>query len=255
MVLQIFIYKITNILNNKVYIGQSVRPIEQRFKRHINDAVNNNLDTHLARAIRKYGVDKFIVKQIDSALSQEELNRKEQYWIQFYDSVHTGYNETDAIYKCGGNTYQSKTAKEMDSIKSKLRKTKISDNNPNAKGIKCLNIKTNEELFFSTINECRQYFEEKTHRFITNRVTKRTRSLYKDEWNIAYIDDEYTCKEIVNKRGTLITVTNLKTNAEKTYESIRLASRMCNIKRNKIVDRAKKEKEFILDGYKFTVLN
>ena len=41
-----WIYKITNIQNNKVYIGQSIRPINQRFQRHINDALNNILDTH-----------------------------------------------------------------------------------------------------------------------------------------------------------------------------------------------------------------
>ena len=35
-----WIYKITNIQNNKVYIGQSIRPVNQRFRRHINDAIN-----------------------------------------------------------------------------------------------------------------------------------------------------------------------------------------------------------------------
>ena len=42
-----WIYKITNIQNNKVYIGQTIKPIEQRFHRHFNDALNNILDTHL----------------------------------------------------------------------------------------------------------------------------------------------------------------------------------------------------------------
>lgn len=108
-----WIYKITNIQNNKVYIGQSIRPIEARFHRHINDALNNILDTHFARAIRKYGKESFIIEEIDTATNQEELNKKEQYWIQFYNSVEDGYNETDAIYKSGGNTYISKTEEEM----------------------------------------------------------------------------------------------------------------------------------------------
>ena len=47
------IYKISNNVNNKVYIGQTIRPINKRFNRHINDAVNNKLNTHFARAIRK----------------------------------------------------------------------------------------------------------------------------------------------------------------------------------------------------------
>ena len=71
-----WIYKITNIQNNKVYIGQTIRPIVQRFRRHLNDALNNVIDTHFARAIRKYGKDSFVVKQIDTAKTQDELNKK-----------------------------------------------------------------------------------------------------------------------------------------------------------------------------------
>ena len=62
-----WIYKIINIQNNKCYIGQTIRPVGQRFHRHLNDALNNVLDTHLARAIRKYGKENFNVEIIDSA--------------------------------------------------------------------------------------------------------------------------------------------------------------------------------------------
>ena len=55
------IYKITNIKNNKVYIGQTIRPMKDRFNRHINDALNNVIDTHFARAIRKYGKESLCV--------------------------------------------------------------------------------------------------------------------------------------------------------------------------------------------------
>ena len=65
-----WIYKITNIQNNKAYIGQTIRPIEQRFKRHLSDALNNILDTHFARAIRKYGKENFSLEIIDTAQSQ-----------------------------------------------------------------------------------------------------------------------------------------------------------------------------------------
>ena len=116
-----WIYKITNIQNNKTYIGQTIRPVEHRFNRHINDAQNDILDTHFARAIRKYGKENFIIEIIDTAQTQEELNKKEQYWIRWYDSINNGYNETDAISKCGGNTYQSKTKEEMSIIKDKIR--------------------------------------------------------------------------------------------------------------------------------------
>ena len=45
------IYKITNKINGKVYIGQTIRPVEYRFNRHMNDALNNILDTHFAITI------------------------------------------------------------------------------------------------------------------------------------------------------------------------------------------------------------
>lgn len=73
-----YVYKITNKVNNKVYIGQSIRPIDERFNRHINDAVNYVLDTHFARAIRKYGKENFFIELIDTAETQEELTLKEK---------------------------------------------------------------------------------------------------------------------------------------------------------------------------------
>ncbi len=252
-----FIYKITNKVNNKVYIGQTINTIEQRFQRHINDAINNILDTHLARAIRKYGKENFYTELIDTANTQDELNLKEQYWIRFYNSVNEGYNETDAIYKSGGNTYQSKTNDELNVIKEKIRKTKIGSKNPNSKSIKCFNVITQEELFFKTVLECQNFFNEKTHRFITTRVQGITKSLYNEIWKIAYTENEYV--EYLpkgHKKGTSLIVLNLESNKEENFESIRLASRCCGIPRNKIQNHINNhENEFIINQYKITILN
>ena len=89
------IYKITNLINNKSYIGQSI-DIHKRWKREINAA--NNINSHayeypLMRAFRKYGIDNFsftIVEECDV----EQLNEKEIYWINFYDTFFHGYNQT-----------------------------------------------------------------------------------------------------------------------------------------------------------------
>lgn len=252
-----FIYKISNKINDKVYIGQTIRPIEERFKRHINDAINNILDTHFARAIRKYGKENFYIEEIDRANSQEELNLKEQYWIRYFNSINNGYNETDALYKCGGNTYQSKSEEEMLSISQKISESKLNDNNPHARSVKCRNIDTKEELFFNTMIECKNYFHEKTHRFITTRVSYETKSLYKGVWEIAYTEsDYYQFKKKVNKRGTLLNVVNMDNNSEVNFESIRLASRELNINRSQIAKHIKNnETVFIINNYKITILN
>ena len=185
-----WIYKITNIQNNKIYIGQTIRPIEQRFHRHINDALNNILDTHFARAIRKYGKDSFIIETIDTAQTQDELNQKERYWIQYYNSVQEGYNETDAISKCGGNTYQSKTEEEMETIKEKIRQTKIGAKNPMAKKIKRTNIITGEIDIFDTVISCAKACGIQNGKTsIVSRLNGQIASPFKKIWIFEYYNE------------------------------------------------------------------
>lgn len=184
-----WIYKITNIQNNKCYIGQSIRPVEQRFNRHLKDAINNKLDTHFSRAIRKYGPDNFIIEEIDTAENQDELNQKEQYWIRYYDSVKNGYNETDAIEKCGGNTYQSKTEEEMLIIKEKIRNTKLGSKNPMARKIKRINIENGEIDIFDTIISCAKNCGINSGKTsITTRLNGRITTPYKN-WIFEYCDE------------------------------------------------------------------
>lgn len=185
-----FIYKITNITNNKIYIGQTIRPVKDRFHRHINDAINNILDTHFARAIRKYSPENFQYEIIDTATTQEELNQKEQYWIHYYNSIKNGYNETDAISKCGGNTYKSKTEKEMEAIKEKIRQTKIGANNPMARKIKRINIITKEENIFDTIIACAKACGIKNGKTsISTRLNGQVKSPYKKTWLFEYYNE------------------------------------------------------------------
>ena len=81
------IYKIQNLINGLLYIGQSIN-IEERIKKHRYSKDN----TYLHRAIQKYGWKNFsteIIEQCDS----KELNEKQIYWIEYYDSITpNGYN-------------------------------------------------------------------------------------------------------------------------------------------------------------------
>lgn len=253
-----FVYKISNTVNNKVYIGQTIRPIEQRFKRHLCDA--EKLDTHFARAIRKYGKDKFYIELIDTASTQNELNLKEQYWIRQYNSVNSdyGYNETNALTKCGGNTYQSKTTQEMSIIEDKIRQSKIGDKNPNARAIKCFNINTNEELVFETVRACQEYFHERNHRFVTTRVMEQVSGLYRNEWKIAYADSEYPHYHRARQKfGVRLLAVDRLLNTTKIFDSMRHAARELQIDYNKIAKQIRELKNttFQIDNYEFTVLN
>ena len=89
------IYKITNQINNKCYIGKSVN-IEQRWISHKSEAYlshNKQYNYTIHRAFRKYGLENFSFEIIE-LVEKEQLNEREIYWIQFYDSFNTGYNET-----------------------------------------------------------------------------------------------------------------------------------------------------------------
>lgn len=88
------IYKATNLVNGKVYIGQTIRPISERIREHNYTSKDGRFLTYFYRAILKHGKNNFKWETIDKALSQKELDSKEKYWIKFYDSnnKHVGYN-------------------------------------------------------------------------------------------------------------------------------------------------------------------
>lgn len=86
------IYKFTNKINNKSYIGQSVN-IEKRKKEHIQNINNYKIDSTLYQALRKYGIMNFSFEVLEEC-DKQELNEKEKYWIQYYDSYNNGYNMT-----------------------------------------------------------------------------------------------------------------------------------------------------------------
>ena len=84
------IYQLKNKVNGKIYIGQS-RDIYDRWTRHKNTAFYKNgkdYDILLYKAIRKYGWDNF-EKTILETCTQEELDEKEQYYIEKFKSYDT----------------------------------------------------------------------------------------------------------------------------------------------------------------------
>lgn len=86
------IYKITNNLTGKSYVGQTIRPLKRRWQEHCQNAVRCKV---LHRAIMKYGKENFTIEKIDTADNPKELNAKEVYWIKFYNTlVPNGYNMT-----------------------------------------------------------------------------------------------------------------------------------------------------------------
>lgn len=93
------IYKVTNTLNGKVYVGQTVKTLKERWAKHLSDKSGC---LGIKSALKKYGPENFTIEQIDQAESLEELNKKESEWIAIIGSLSPfGYNLTT-----GGDHYR-----------------------------------------------------------------------------------------------------------------------------------------------------
>lgn len=127
------IYKFTNKRNNKVYIGQSTQ-IEERYKQHLNNSKNENLhdyNTKFYRALRKYGFENFSfdVLEIFSEYDKEQLNKKEIYWIDYYNSYEDGYNSNrggeKVTERCEDHPMAKLTNEQVLEIKNLLKFSKL----------------------------------------------------------------------------------------------------------------------------------
>ena len=113
------IYKIVNILNNKIYIGKS-SDIEKRWKEHIrhSKSEHSRRKSPIHKAINKYGKENFTIELIEE-VEATKLDEREVYWISFYDSYNKGYNCTKGGQN--GATRQTKLswAEENEVIEAK----------------------------------------------------------------------------------------------------------------------------------------
>jgi group I intron endonuclease len=95
------IYKTTNLINGKFYIGQDFK----------NDPYYFGSGKLLKRAIEKYGIENFTKEILEECISQNHLNEQEKYWIKKTNAKILGYNIADGGQ--GGNTYTEETKKRI----------------------------------------------------------------------------------------------------------------------------------------------
>ena len=86
-----YIYKITNDINNNIYIAKTEFDIQKRFQEHIQESKKGFYNRPLYNAMNKYGIEHFKIELVEKTDSPEE---REKYYIQRYDSYNNGYNAT-----------------------------------------------------------------------------------------------------------------------------------------------------------------
>ena len=82
------IYKIENKVKGKIYIGQS-NNIQRRFQEHQTKGASSRIPVDVA--IQKYGKDNFTYTVIEET-TIDKLNQAEEFWINYFNSIETGYN-------------------------------------------------------------------------------------------------------------------------------------------------------------------
>lgn len=147
-----FIYITTNHINGKKYIGQRKYDKQGKWKEYLGSGVV------LSKAIKKYGVKYFSKEIIEECESKQLLNRREKYWIDYYNAVNSNNFYNIAEGGDGGNTlagYTEKQLEEHSKILSKALKGIINQgaNNPRAKKVICLN----NMIIFDTTIEASNY--------------------------------------------------------------------------------------------------
>ena len=97
------VYKITNRLNGKIYVGQTTRPVEERFRGHKSGSL------FIDREIQKYGVENFSLEVIEECETQEQLREQEIFWMVELNSIYpNGYNINDGMDNVSTPTHMLK---------------------------------------------------------------------------------------------------------------------------------------------------
>lgn len=254
-----YIYKITNNVNDKPYVGQTNQTLEARFKKHLYDALVFGIDTKFARAIRKhYKEDEEVFKiqaiEYFDDISEEALTDREYYWIDKLDAIKNGYNCTYSKSRCGGNTYFGRTDEQMAITRKKLSEGKLGSNNPNASGIKCKNIYTAEVLHFGSAQDACRHFGEKNHATFTRRAAGIIKWLYLNTYLVAYENEAFDESLITRKKYSFaipIRVVNAATGESYNFESFLEAERILNLPKGKAAASFRKDPNKSYHGYLF----
>ena len=162
------IYCITNTVNGKKYVGQTISTLELRWKRHCWACTVNNPRMPITKAIQKYGAEKFTREVLCECFTQEELNEKERFWAEKLGTFSpVGYN------LMAGNGYGAMT-EELKQRISESRKgwdptpvtrRRMSDAKKGTHLPDSTRLKISEALtgsIFST-ERCRRISESKSH--------------------------------------------------------------------------------------------
>lgn len=142
------IYKITNKINGKVYIGQTTKSLEKRWVEH--KYTNPTRKYLLHKSMDKHGRDNFEIQQLAEAFTSEELDFLEIKYIKEFNSISpNGYN-----LELGGNKYKKLSIEMKEKIRDSNSGFKC--NQPGNKAVTCMDIATGIEMSYPSMGWAKQ---------------------------------------------------------------------------------------------------
>ena len=85
------IYKITNKINGKIYVGETNRTLKARWEQHLRRANQKNTTEYLYNAMRKYGIENFYIEEITQCKPEERFEVETSYIIKFKEKSRKKY--------------------------------------------------------------------------------------------------------------------------------------------------------------------
>lgn len=192
-----YIYSITNIINNKKYIGETEN-LEERKRKHFQAGLRgyhdirkfngNKLECNgLYKDMKQLGLNNFTFEILEVCSYEEKLN-KEKYWINKFNSYKNGYN---CVPYHGG--WIETGRKDSEETRLKKSKAKLGHKNYNFIGhFYMIDTFTNESILFDSITSCANFIKNEfgyniSHASIRGRLNNRLKNkLYKKRYKFVW---------------------------------------------------------------------
>lgn len=254
------IYKITNVINDKFYIGSSIR-IDARFKEHKKLLKSNKHHSmHLQNAYNKYGDENFKYEVIEICL-ESILAEREQYYI---DTFLPEYNIAKVAYQFTHNFGENAKEKISNTLKEKYASGEITTYKQDHLWIKCYVYDANSMTFYGEFDNLSEAYRKINNLGETDKTHWGSRKLFKllySQYIISDVEEEDIlnfCTKIAYKinssKGNYII--SEKNGAITYYKSVTECCEKLNIAKTTIHRRLKNENSVyeLKDGTKIYYL-
>lgn len=249
-----FIYKVTNLINGKIYIGQTRQSIQTRWEQHR----FSPYICHFHQAIKKYGYENFKIEELCRLdLEEKELSKKlnelEIKYIEKFDSYNNGYNSTkggEGNFKCSyeeifeiwnqGNISIQKIADTYGYNRATIRKALlangITQEEINKRGIE---ISASSKIAYNWEEIIKDYQEEMPLKDIVAKYNISNETIIYKGLKRNNIQLRGQSSQIIPNRSKMIDQYDLQGNFLTTYQSAAEAARATNGSAGKIAATAR----------------